>query len=135
MYVLDTSALSEIIKRHPDQAFVRRLHQKTSDTLFTAAIFVMELRYGASLRQDREAFWRHIQNEILPHVQVLEFGEEEALMAGDLLAHLRRTGRPVGLEDVLIAAVARTHGYTVVTHNVRHFQHLPGVKVEDWIGS
>ena len=133
MYLLDTSVLSELIKRHPHAGFVSRLRQKPREVLFTAAICVTELRYGASLRPDREAFWQRVYEEILSHVQVIDFGEREALVAGDMLAHLKRTGRPVGLEDVLIGAIARAYGYTVVTHNVRHFQSLPEVKVEDWL--
>lgn len=135
MYLLDTSSLSELIKRRPNPDFILRLRQKPSRTLFTSTICVMELRYGASLRADHEVFWRRIEQEILSHVQVIEFGEREALMAGDLLAHLKRTGKPVGLEDVLIGATARAYGYTVVTHNTKHFHTLPDVKVEDWLST
>ncbi len=133
MYLLDTSVLSELIKKHPNERFVYRLRREPSDTLFTASICVMELRYGAFLRPDAEVFWRRVRQEILSRIQVLGLGEPEALVAGDVLAHLKRTGRPIGLEDVLIGAIARTYDYTVVTHNVKHFQHLPQVKVEDWL--
>jgi len=93
----------------------------------------MELRYGAALRPDHEVFWRRVQEEIVSRVRILECGHREALAAGDLLAYLKRSGRPVGLEDVLIAATARANGYTVVTHNTKHFLGLPEVKVEDWL--
>lgn len=132
MYVLDTSALSELIKRQPHPAFVARLRQQPAETLYTTVICVMELRYGAWLRPDHEMFWKRIQQEILSYVQVLELDEPAALLAGDMLAHLKRVGRPVGLEDVLIGAMARARGYAVVTRNVRHFTVLPHVHVTDW---
>lgn len=135
MYVLDTSALSQLTKRHPNEGFLQRLHQQSPETLFTTSICVMELRYGASLRTDREAFWQHIRKEILSRVQVLGLGPREALVAADLLVHLKRVGRPLGLQDVLIGAIAHSHGYTVVTHNMKHFQSLPNVKVEDWFSA
>ncbi len=135
MYLLDTTALSELIKRHPHPGFMLRLHQQPARTLFTSTICVMELRYGASLRADHQTFWRRIEQEILAHVEMIEFGEREAWIAGDVLAHLKRTGKPVGLEDVLIGATARAYGYTVVTRNVKHFQGLPEVKVEDWLST
>lgn len=135
MYLLDTSVLSELTKKRPNVGFLDRLREQPPEALFTAAICVMELRYGAWLRPDHEAFWRRVRQEILSRVQVMEFGEPEALVAGEILAHLKRTGRPVGLEDVLIGATARAHGYTVVTHNVRHFRPLPGVSVEDWLAT
>ena len=132
MYLLDTSILSELIKRRPNEALIRQLREKPAETLFTTVICVMELRYGVSLRPDHQSFWQRIEQEILGRVQVLGFNRSEALIAGDLLAQLKRAGKPIGLEDVLIGAVARTHGYTVVTHNVRHFRSLPEVSVEDW---
>lgn len=132
MYLLDTSSLSELIKRRPNEDFLARLRQVPPDSLFTAAICVMEMRYGVLLRPDHESLWQRIQKDVLPRVQVLEFGYREALVAGELLAHLKRTGRPVGFEDVLIGAIARSHGYTVVTHNLKHFQPQPHVKAEDW---
>ena len=135
MYLLDTTSLSELIKRRPNEGFLVRLRQISSDLLFTASICVMELRYGVLLRPDHESFWQRIQKDVLPRVQVLELGYDEALVAGELLAHLKRTGRPVGLEDVLIGAIARTHGYTVVTHNLKDFQPLPHVKAEDWFSA
>jgi tRNA(fMet)-specific endonuclease VapC len=135
MYLLDTSILSELIKRHPHHGLLARLRQYPPAALFTSAICVMELRYGASLRADRDAFWRKIQEEILAHVQVIECGEREAMVAGDLLAHLKRMGRPVGLEDALIGATARARGLIVVTHNLRHFETLPEIRVEDWLSS
>lgn len=132
MYLLDTSVLSEIMKQRPHEGVIRRLRQQSAEALFTAAICVMELRYGAALRADRDTFWQRIEEEILSRVQVIGFGQREALAAGDLLVHLKRAGKPVGLEDVMIAATARAYSYTVVTRNVRHFNHLPGVRIEDW---
>ena len=133
MYLLDTNVLSELLKRAPAEALVRRLREHPPETLFTSVVCVMELRYGVMRRPDRETFWQRVHAEVLSRVQVLGFGEREALAAGELLAHLKRAGRPIGIEDVLIAATAHVHGSTVVTHNTKHFQSLPHVKVEDWL--
>jgi tRNA(fMet)-specific endonuclease VapC len=133
MYLLDTSTLSELIKRRPNTALIERLRAQPAEALLTSAICVMELRYGAWLRPDHEVFWRRLQQELLTRVRVISFGEPEALAAGELLAHLKRTGRPVGVEDVLIGATARTHNLIVVTHNLKHFTPLPGVRSEDWL--
>lgn len=132
MYLLDTSALSELVKRTPNSGFLAKLAQQSPDTLFTASICVMELRYGALLRADHEAFWRRVQREILSRVRVLGLGAAAALAAAALRVHLKRTGRPIGLEDVLIGATARAHNLTVVTHNLKHFTQLPDVRSEDW---
>ena len=51
---------------------------------------------------------------------------------GSLGADLEREGRPIGPNDLLIAATALTHSLTLVTHNTSEFSRVPGLKVEDW---
>jgi len=133
MYLLDTNALSELIKKQPQSRFVDRLRRHPAEALFTSTICVMELRYGSSRRADRQAFWDRIRREILPRVGILPIGLREALLAGDVLADLSLRGRRIGPEDLLIGATALAHGYSVVTHNVRHFTRIPNLHVENWL--
>jgi tRNA(fMet)-specific endonuclease VapC len=93
----------------------------------------MELRYGSALRGDFESFWQKIIQEIISRVNLVSVGEKEALAAGDILADLRKSGQTIGLEDVLIAASAMTHQFGVVTANVRHFNRVKGLQVENWL--
>ncbi len=95
----------------------------------------MELRHGAARTSSPSALWSRIENSILKRVSVFEVRAEDAILAGDLLAHLWSVGKPVEVEDVLIAASALSRGLTVVTHNVNHFRRIPGLKVEDWLAS
>jgi tRNA(fMet)-specific endonuclease VapC len=133
MYLLDTNILSELIKRHPNPYLLSRLSSKPAPTLFTSSICVMELRYGSALRGDFESFWQKIIQEIISRVNLVSVGEKEALAAGDILADLRKSGQTIGLEDVLIAASAMTHQFGVVTANVRHFNRVKGLQVENWL--
>ncbi len=117
MYLLDTTALSEPLRRRPHPRFPRfieELRRVPADALYTSSVCVMELRYGAPRKGDTN-LWDRIHSEILEHVQILSFGKEEALMAGDLLAELQRTGQPIGIEDLQIAATALVADLTVVT--------------------
>lgn len=83
--------------------------------------------------EDSASSWPpRYRTELLSRAQVLGVGERETLVAAELLVHLKRGGTPVGLEDVLIGAIARSYRSTVVTHTVQHFKDLPGVQVEDW---
>jgi tRNA(fMet)-specific endonuclease VapC len=93
----------------------------------------MELRHGAMRRRDHGTLWRRIEREILRRVEILGIGTEEALVAGDVLAHLWSIGKPLGVEDVLIGATALSRRLTVVTDNVAHFRRIPGLSVENWI--
>jgi len=88
---------------------------------------------GSALREDFNEFWEKIYKEIFSTVGIIPIGMDEALAAGDILANLRKTGQIIGIEDIFIAASAITHGFTVVTANVRHFSRIKGLLVENWL--
>ena len=133
MYLLDTNILSELIKKRPNPDLLSQLRSKQARSLFTSSICVMELRFGSALRKDAAAFWQRINQEIISRINIVPFGEEEALLAGDILAELRKTGQTVGLEDVLIAASALSHKFAVITANTRHFSKIKGLAAENWL--
>jgi tRNA(fMet)-specific endonuclease VapC len=132
MYVLDTNVLSELIRRRPNPDVVERLRNTPPDQLFTSAVSVTELRNGAAMRDDFELFWKRIVIEILSRVKVLHLEERSAVIAGDILARLRKRGRSIGLADALIGAIALANDCAVVTGNRQHFDRIPGLEVEDW---
>ena len=78
------------------------------------------------------AFWQRITHEVLSRVTILDFSLSEAVVAGDIFADLARRGVLIGVEDVLIGATALVREYTVVTGNVRHFERIPDLQVENW---
>jgi len=133
MYLLDTNILSELIRRKPNAHLLARLGAEPAHNLFTSCICIMELRFGSALREDFEKFWQKITKEIISRVNILPIGEKEGLVAGDILAGLRKTGQIIGLEDVLIAASAITNQNSVVTANTRHFSRITGLQVENWL--
>lgn len=51
---------------------------------------------------------------------------------GDIRAELRRRGEPISANDLMIAATALAHGYTLVTHDISDFGRVPGLMIEDW---
>jgi tRNA(fMet)-specific endonuclease VapC len=131
--LLDTNILSELIKKRPNPHLMARLAAHPAQALFTSCICAMELRFGSALRTDFESFWLKIHEEILSRVTVLPLGVEDALTAGDTLAHLQKAGRPIGIEDVLIASTALNQGCVLVTGNTRHFATMKGLAVENWL--
>jgi tRNA(fMet)-specific endonuclease VapC len=131
-YLLDTNVLSELMKKRPNPSVLTRLASLPSQALFTSCICVMELRFGSALRQNFETFWSRIDEEILSRVNILPFGAEDALAAGDILARLQKSGRPIGIEDILIASTALNNTCVLVTGNTRHFSLVEGLTVENW---
>lgn len=132
MYLLDTNALSEPLKIHPHAGFAQKIRQVSPDALFTSAICVMELRYGCVRKRD-QSLWDRIRRELLVHMQVVPFGDDEAVVAGELLASLQAAGRSTGVEGVQIAATALAHGLIVVTANEARFTRIPNLRVANWM--
>jgi tRNA(fMet)-specific endonuclease VapC len=133
MVLLDTNILSELVKKRPNPTFLSRLSSLPVRHLYTSMICLMELRYGAALREDFEGFWSKLVDQVLSQVQVLPLGPKEGLLAGDILARLRKKGQVIGLEDILISATALSHHLILVSANTRHFSKVEGLMVENWL--
>ncbi|MDQ0574324.1 type II toxin-antitoxin system tRNA(fMet)-specific endonuclease VapC [Agromyces albus] len=96
-----------------------------------SVITVAELQYGIERSSD-PARNRRATDEFLSLVEVQPLSAPAAEHAGEIRAALAAVGRPIGAYDVLIAGHARAAGLTVVTNNVREFDRVPGLLVEDW---
>jgi tRNA(fMet)-specific endonuclease VapC len=131
-YLLDTNVLSETIRKRPDEAVVARLRGVPQAQCFTSVVCVMELHVGAKRHRQSHALWQRIERDVLARVRVVPFGHRACLRAGGVLAELEVAGTPVGVEDVMIGATALELDLTVVTRNVRHFDRITGLRVENW---
>ena len=65
-------------------------------------------------------------------LEVLPYDVEAARRYGRLAAALLEEGVPIGVEDTMVAAHALSRGLVVVTHNRRHFERVPGLRIDDW---
>lgn len=133
MYLLNTKILSELIKKKPSSCLLSHLQSKLAHTLFASCISVWELRLGSALRSDVESFWARVNEEIISKIRILPFGEKEAVVAGDILAELKRRGKVARIEDVFIAASAMTNQFTMVTADTECFPKIKGLAVENWL--
>jgi predicted nucleic acid-binding protein len=132
LFLIDTNVLSEVIRPRPNLAVVRALLTTEPVLRFASEITRYELRFGAMLRDDGGALWALIERQILPLTRWLAVDAAVVLAAADLAAMLRRTGQPVEWPDLMLAATAQVHRLTVVTRNVRHFERVPGLQIENW---
>lgn len=133
-YLLDTNVLSEPIRKRPAPTVIARLHALPHAQCLTSAVCVMELHYGAQRHRHSRALWQRIEREVLTRVRVMPFGLRVCMRAGAVMAELEAAGTPIGVEDVMIAATALEHELTVVTRNVKHFERIEGVQIENWWG-
>jgi predicted nucleic acid-binding protein len=134
MYLLDTDILSNLLRRAPSTALVTKLASIPPEQQFTSSITLGELVYGAYRLQERAgALLQRLDETLLPNLPILPFDASAARRYGEVRAELERRGTPMGDADLRIASIALTHDLTVVTANVRHFQKVPGLAVENWL--
>lgn len=133
-YLFDTDTLSELLRRAPSTALLRRMAATPVDDQATSNITAGELWYGAYGVRDRAAdLAERIERTLLPNLPVLAFDIDAARIYGGLRADLERAGTPIGDADLRIASIALAHDLTVVTGNVRHFERVRDLPVENWL--
>jgi toxin FitB len=131
MYLLDTVVLSEMRKRSPDSGVVRWFGAREPASLFISTITVGEIERGAALRRSQDAVFADALSSWLE--QLLADYRDRIIPVDIRIARCwGRLGAIVGHSgvDLLIAATAIEHDFTVVTRNVRHFAPT-GVPVEN----
>jgi len=127
-FILDTDHCIAILRGRLDVSSYVSL----ATPLFVTAITVCELVYGAH-KSDRPVAHLSQVNLLLDGVTVLSFDSEAARRCGELKDHLRRAGLSVAEPDLQIASIALVHTLPLVTHNQRHFAHVPGLTLADWL--
>ena len=129
IYLLDTNSCVYAIKREPQ--VLDRLREHSPDDFGVSAITVAELWFGAA-KSSRPQQTRSSVNAFLEPLEILPFASEAAGDYAEIRLKLEKAGQPIGERDLLIAATAMSRRLTVVTHNVREFSRVSGLKVEDW---
>jgi len=132
-YLLDTSVFSQPIKDKPDTRVLERWSLVGEGAVCTSAISVAEVLQGLESRASAK-YWRRYRELLEHHYDVLPFDAAAAAVFARLGADLREAGTPKPALDLMIAAIAKHHGLVVVTLNLRDFNGIPGVAVEDWSG-
>jgi predicted nucleic acid-binding protein len=137
MLLLDTNVMSVMISAQPDQTVSNWFLDQPSVQLATASVCQAEILSGIAIlpngrrRTDLDAAARAMfavdfEGRILP------FDSEAASAYAELFAVRRKAGRPSGTVDLMIAAIARVNGASVVTRNVADFEGLGLTIVNPW---
>jgi tRNA(fMet)-specific endonuclease VapC len=129
-YLLDTNIVSALL-RAPQGRIVDHIRRVGPSQVCTSIIVAAELRYGAAKRGSPRLS-AHLE-AILAAMDVLPFQSPADRTYGRLRLHLEQLGRPIGGNDLLIAAQAVSLGHTVVTDNEREFGRVPGLSCENWL--
>ena len=130
IYLLDANVCIHLLnEKHPTILQHFRLYSPADIAL--CSVVKAELLYGARRSQRVEANLQLLKAFFAP-LQSLPFDDECAEHYGQIHADLLAQGKPIGPNDTLIAAIARAHNATLITHNTVEFSRVAGLKMEDW---
>jgi len=134
-YMLDTNACIHVITGRV--ASVReRLQAIPPEQIGVSAVVVAELQVGISMATPScQASNQQALERFLEMVVVEDWPAEAAALYGEQRAALRRLGQPIGANDLLIGCHALHRQRVLVTQNLREFERLQGLRVEDWTGA
>ena len=132
-YLLDTNICVYLINRKPHhEAVLRHMDGMAYGDILISTVTIAELRYGvansAKPEQNREKFGNFIER-----FEIVDFDDAAAAAYGYIRAGLKSAGTPIGPLDTLIAAHAISLECTLVTNNVREFERVPDLKIENWV--
>lgn len=131
-YMLDTNICIYAIKNKPESV-IRRLKQNEPYEICISSVTYAELMHGVEKSQFPEKNRLALLLFLAPF-EIMDFGSSAAECYGRIRSFLERKGTPIGPMDMLIAAHAMAEQLTVVTNNVREFERIEGLKLENWIG-
>lgn len=131
-YLLDTNICIYLTKQqHP--ALIARFQSLAENEVAMSVITYGELQFGAQKSQKPKQVLEALERLSLA-IPVLVMTQETSQHYGEIRAHLQKQGTPIGNNDLWIAAHARAEDLTLVTNNVREFERVADLRVQNWVG-
>ena len=129
-YLLDTSIVIYVLKRRPVE--VLSTFNANASRMAISSITLAELLHGAE-KSSRVSENLAAVEDFCSRLQVLPYGPKAAQHFGAIRAALEKLGQPIGVNDMHIAAHARSEGLVLVTNNMGEFARVPALEAENWV--
>lgn len=129
-YLLDTNIVIYVMKRRPVE--VLTLFNQNASRMAISSITLAELFHGAEKSAKVSDNLLAIE-DFCSRLEVLPYGARAAQHYGSIRSALEKAGTLIGINDLHIAAHARSEGLVVVTNNMGEFARVPALQLENWI--
>lgn len=129
-YMLDTNIVIYVIKRRPME--VLEVFNQHTGQMCISSITLAELFHGVEKSSRPEHNWRQVE-DFASRLDILEYGYKAAAHYGDIRADLEREGNTIDVNDLHISGHARSEGLTLVSNNLREFDRVKGLRMENWV--
>lgn len=131
MYLLDSNICINIINKHPEQV-VEHIKSLQPHQIKLSAISIAELEYGVSKSKSREKN-RNALVHFASAFDIIDFNDKDAEVFGLIRANLEKYGKVIGPYDMQIAAQAISRDLILVTNNIKEFNRIGELRLENWI--
>ena len=131
-YMLDTNIVIYVIKRRPVE--VLEVFNAHAGQMCISSITLAELLHGVEKSSMITKNLRKVE-DFVSRLEVLPYENTAASHYGDIRTNLEKKGTVIGVNDLHIAAHARSEGLVLVSNNVREFERVEGLRLENWIES
>ena len=129
-YLLDTNIVIYVIKRRPIE--VLNTFNINASRMAISVVTLAELLHGAE-KSSQPASNLAVVEDFCSRLQILPYTPKAAQHYGSIRASLEIIGQPIGVNDLHIAAHARSEGLVLVTNNAREFAKVPALQIENWV--
>lgn len=128
-YLLDTNIVIYVIKRRPLSALA--LFNENAGHMAISSITLAELMHGAEKSNAPTRSLAAVE-DFCSRLEVLPYGPKAAMHYGNIRAQLESLGQTIGVNDLYIAAHARSEGLMLVSNNLREFERVEALQVANW---
>ena len=128
--MLDTNICIYVIKKRPLEALIK--FNEHAGHICISSITLAELIHGAEKSNYIEKNMYHVE-DFISRLDVLEYGNKAALHYGQIRVNLEKKGKIIGINDLHIAAHARSEGLTLVTNNLKEFTRVEALQTDNWL--
>jgi tRNA(fMet)-specific endonuclease VapC len=129
--LIDTDILSQAIRRHRIVLANFRSYLATHGRFTISSMTKYEVLRGLKVKSAANQLAR--LEKFCVHNVVLPVTDSIILRATDIYVDLYRKGSLIGDADILIAATALEHGMALATNNVKHFENIAGLEIQNWL--
>ena len=129
-YLLDTNIVIYVLKRRPVE--VLSTFNANASRMAISSITLAELLHGAE-KSSRVSENLAAIEDFCSRLEVLPYGPKAAQHYGAIRTALEKLGQPIGVNDMHIAAHARSEGLVLVTNNMGEFARVPALEAENWV--
>ena len=129
-FLLDTNITIYVIKRRPISAL--QLFNENAGRMAISAITLAELLHGAEKSSNPQQSLSVVEN-FCSRLEVIAYGAKATQHYGQIRTNLEKKGTPIGVNDLHIAAHARSEGLTLVTNNLREFERVEALQLANWV--